>query len=143
VGVHDTVVGTEMRELFRRARDERDEQAAVLLDVRVYMQTMDLVVDHGWRYPPGKEGRELFRHVSRLALARYVDPVLWAGCRSCNAVEPLVACTACRGTGSLLISLQAFEAQLGGDEALLCSWQQRVDMVARKISQWVDMGAAA
>lgn len=142
MALHESVKGIEMADLFAKAQ-QGDRQAAVLLDVRVYMTTMDLAIEHGWRYEPGKAGREMFRHVSRLALSRYVDPALWASCRSCGGDRPvLLSCTACGGTRSLLIDPARFEELIGGRDAGVV-WAARVNLVSDKISGWVNGRAVA
>lgn len=142
MALHESVKGVEMAELFARA-DHGDRQAAVLLDMRVYMITIDMAVEHGWRYEPSKAGRELFRHVSRLALSRHVDPSLWACCRSCGGDQPVLpSCTACGGTGSLLIDPARFEDVAGGRDAGTV-WAARVNLVSDKISGWASGRSAA
>lgn len=131
-----------MARLFERA-EAGDREAGIELDIAAYMMTVDVALAYQWSYGSQGRGREIFRHVARLALARHLDPQHWDACRSCKPGAQRAICSACRGTGSLLIPKAEFCALVAPLGHPAGTWNTRIEFMARAIGNWKYGGRVA
>jgi hypothetical protein len=105
-----------------------------LLD-RAWHIAIEISMEQKWPYPKDLRGREIYRHLARVAVARHIDPDLWQECRTCKGQGK--ECRVCRGKGRILFSTAEIAELLGVNIGEFeKTWAPRIDHVADQLQVW-------
>jgi hypothetical protein len=117
-----------LQDLMKLVAETCLPEAAVWLELRVYLVVIDLAHQLGWRVEREHVGAELFRHAGRIALAKVIAPERWADCNYCILGR---RCSVCLGMGSLNMSMNEFESRVG--QYAWPIWRKRLETIERTL----------